>query len=85
MAQRNLDVVSDAYAAFGRGDLAAFFDLLHPEMTFTEPAELPYGGTIRGKANVEAFFQNLSDYYDEMEKEFEALEALGAVDRICGP
>jgi predicted protein tyrosine phosphatase len=26
---------------------------------------------------------NLSDYYDEMEKEFDALEALGAVNRIC--
>jgi predicted protein tyrosine phosphatase len=27
----------------------------------------------------------LSDYYDEMVKEFEALEALGASNRICGP
>jgi hypothetical protein len=27
----------------------------------------------------------LSDYYDQMEKEFEALEAQGARDRICGP
>ncbi|MBP3955758.1 dual specificity protein phosphatase family protein [Gemmata sp. G18] len=27
----------------------------------------------------------LSDYYDEMEKEFEALEAQGASNRICGP
>lgn len=27
----------------------------------------------------------LSDYYDEMEKEFEALEAQGATNRICGP
>ena len=27
----------------------------------------------------------LSDYYDEMEKEFEALEAQGAVNRICVP
>jgi predicted protein tyrosine phosphatase len=27
----------------------------------------------------------LSDYYDEMEKEFEALEAQGATNRICVP
>jgi predicted protein tyrosine phosphatase len=27
----------------------------------------------------------LSDYYDDMEKEFDALEAQGASDRICGP
>jgi predicted protein tyrosine phosphatase len=27
----------------------------------------------------------LSDYYDQMEQEFEALEAQGAVDRICEP
>ncbi|MSU80448.1 MAG: hypothetical protein EXS16_20465 [Gemmataceae bacterium] len=27
----------------------------------------------------------LSDYYDEMEKEFDALEAQGASNRICGP
>jgi hypothetical protein len=25
----------------------------------------------------------LSDYYEEIEREFEALEAQGAVDRIC--
>jgi predicted protein tyrosine phosphatase len=27
----------------------------------------------------------LSDYYEEMEKEFEALEAQGASNRLCGP
>jgi predicted protein tyrosine phosphatase len=27
----------------------------------------------------------LSDYYDELEKEFEAMEAQGATNRICGP
>lgn len=27
----------------------------------------------------------LSDYYDQMEQEFDALEAQGAVDRICEP
>ncbi|AMV25765.1 Dual specificity phosphatase, catalytic domain [Gemmata sp. SH-PL17] len=27
----------------------------------------------------------LSEYYDEMEKEFETLEAQGATNRICGP
>jgi predicted protein tyrosine phosphatase len=29
-------------------------------------------------------YVRLSDYYDEMEKEFEAMEAAGAVDRISG-
>jgi ketosteroid isomerase-like protein len=68
----------DAYAAFGRGDLAAFLDLMRPEMTFTEPEELPYGGTIRGKANLEAFFQGLSQYYDEVVLEGTSSSGSGA-------
>jgi ketosteroid isomerase-like protein len=28
--QQNLDIVRDAYAAFGRGDLDALVALLHP-------------------------------------------------------
>jgi hypothetical protein len=52
------------------------------------------GDALLGKTNILGPFDEwrithagikLSDYYDQMEREFEALEAQGAVDRICGP
>jgi predicted protein tyrosine phosphatase len=51
------------------------------------------GDTLLGDVGVMHWFEewqrqhaqiHLSDYYDEMEKEFEELEAQGACNRICG-
>lgn len=43
----NIQLISGAYDAFGRGDMAAVLDLL-ADVEWTEAAGMPYGGTFRG-------------------------------------
>jgi ketosteroid isomerase-like protein len=50
------ETVAAAYDAIGRGDGAAFIDLLADDVVLTEPAGHPYPGVWQGKqAVVEAF------------------------------
>lgn len=49
-------VVSGVYAAFGRGDMAAFFGLLAPDMVWNEAKGHPYGGVY---TSVEQIVQNV--------------------------
>lgn len=52
--QENTQRVQAAYAAFGRGDVPAFMDALADDVEFVipYPADVPNGGTFRGKAGV---------------------------------
>lgn len=53
-AQENAQVVQGVYAAFGRGNIPAFFDALADDVEWVipYPADIPNGGTYRGKAGV---------------------------------
>ena len=62
-ADRNIQVVKDAYAAFLRGDIPALQDLLTDDVEWdgvkgTE-GTLPQAGLRRGKAEVVRFFQEV--------------------------
>jgi len=61
-AQQNIQIVKDAYAAFGRGDIQGLVALFAEDIEWFSPGEgLPLAGTHRGLARVEVFFQRVSE------------------------
>jgi ketosteroid isomerase-like protein len=58
---RNLDVIQNVYAAFGRGDLEGIVSQLDPDVTWLTPGppDLPTAGLRRGHAGVREFFNAL--------------------------
>jgi uncharacterized protein len=62
-ADRNIQVVKDAYAAFLRGDIAAVLDALTDDIEWDgvkgTDGTLPQAGLRRGKAEVARFFQEV--------------------------
>ncbi len=67
-AEQNTQIVKDAYAAFGRGDvnaiLAALDDSIEWEGVKGTEGVAPHAGIRRGKAAVAEFFQILSTTLD---------------------
>lgn len=58
-AGNNITVVEQAYAAFGRGDIAALLAMLDDDVEWTSPRTLPHGGEFRGREQVVKFFENI--------------------------
>lgn len=56
------DIVQQAYAAFGRGDIPALLELLTEDVDwrFHASGDIPYGGTYVGKQQVQAWFGKLA-------------------------
>ena len=60
--RENVQIVKDAYAAFGRGDIQGLLALLAEDIEWVSPGgALPPSGTYRGPAAVAGFFQKLSE------------------------
>jgi uncharacterized protein len=60
--QENVQIVKDAYAAFGRGDIQGLLALFAEDIEWITPGEgLPLSGTYRGLAEVAGFFQKISE------------------------
>jgi hypothetical protein len=60
--QENVQIVKDAYAAFGRGDIQGLLALLAEDIEWISPGgAVPPAGTYRGPAAVAGFFQKLSE------------------------
>ena len=61
-----LDVVQQAYAAFGRHDIPALMKLVAAEVDWYEicPASLPYSGPRRNPAEVGEFFAAIGQVED---------------------
>jgi len=60
-AQENVQIVKDAYAAFGRGDIQGLLALFAEDIEWIVPGEgWPLAGTYRGHAGVAEFFQKIS-------------------------
>jgi uncharacterized protein len=56
--QENVQIVKDAYAAFGRGDMPGLLALFAEDIEWITPGEaLPLAGTYRGLAGVAVFFR----------------------------
>jgi ketosteroid isomerase-like protein len=64
--QQNVQVVKDAYAAFGRGDVASILSSLTDDVSWElpGPAEIPYAGLRRGRDGAAEFFQRLGEADD---------------------
>jgi len=61
------------YADFQRGDLAGLLEALDPAVEWTEPPELPYGGTFRGPAAVGDFLRTFAVHYEAFAVEAEQM------------
>ena len=62
MSNANLKIVQDAYAAFGRGDIAAVIDTMTPDVTIGivgRRKDAPFFGIFTGKAGAAEFFKEL--------------------------
>jgi ketosteroid isomerase-like protein len=80
--QENVQVVQGIYAAFGRGDMAAFLDALTDDVEWVipGPSDLPFVGTFRGKAGVQEW---LGKTMDNMQfRVFEPREFIAQGDKV---
>lgn len=64
--QENVELVQQAYAAFGRGDIQFILNSLSPniEWTFYGPKDLPTAGIFKGKEGVTQFFSHVGELLD---------------------
>jgi uncharacterized protein len=61
-AQENVQIVKDAYAAFGRGDIQGLLALFDEDIEWIIPGEgLPVSGTYRGLAEAAGFIQKIPE------------------------
>jgi len=60
-AQKNVQIVKDAYAAFGRGDIQGLLALFADDIEWIIPGEWPLAGTYRRRAGVAGLFQKGSE------------------------
>jgi hypothetical protein len=75
----NTEVVEQAYAAFGRGDIPAVMSLLADDVTWTSPRTLPHGGEFHGPSEVGKFFQGLGAAWDPLTLDVAQVGAIGDV------
>jgi ketosteroid isomerase-like protein len=59
------DVVSGAYAAFGRGDIPAILDMLAPDVNWHVPEAVPHGGSFHGPDAVGGFFEGIGERWED--------------------
>jgi len=78
----NTQVIQQAYAAFGRGDIPALMALLADDVTWTSPRTLPHGGEFRGPTEVGQFFEGLGAAWDPLTLDVDQVDAFG--DRVVG-
>jgi ketosteroid isomerase-like protein len=67
----NLDIIKEAYAAFGRGDIAAVLSIQASdvELEYAGPGQIPWAGSFRGLDGAKKFFAAV-----EAEAEIESFE-----------
>ena len=67
--QENVEVVKQGYAAFGSGDMEKLLSLFAEDIEWTIPSieGAPFGGPLRGRDQVAAFFESLAGAEDIQE------------------
>src|SRR5262245_50970767 len=77
-----LEVVQQAYQAFGRGDIPAMLAMISDQVDwrFVGPRRLPYTGTFRSKAEIARWFASIAEVDDI--QAFEPREFIPAGDRL---
>ncbi len=80
--QANVEIVREAYAAYGRGDIQGVLDRLADDVEWVVPGpkEIPYAGERRGKDQVAQFFK-LVDETTELNP-FEPREFIAEGDKV---
>lgn len=74
----NSEIIHALYAAFGAGDVPAVLDTLTEDVSWTEAAGFPYGGTYTGReAVLENVFMKLGTEWDGFSAVAEELIAQG--------
>jgi ketosteroid isomerase-like protein len=73
MSQDVVDIARGAYDAINRGEGASLLGLVHEDMTFREPASLPYGGIHRGPEGLGKLFGALAEHWDDLHLEAEEI------------
>ena len=71
MSPEDLATVRAAYDAFGRGDLDALYELLHPDIEWRTTPEVPFLGTYQG---LDEFLRGMNEWtesFDEITTEIE--------------
>ena len=88
MTQTPADVITDLYAAFGRGDIPAILAALDENVEWRAPDNLPHGGSFRGRDDVGRFFQGIGELWDGLGLDLEDMvsggERVVALARIGG-
>ena len=82
MAMTPTEVIQQAYAAFGRRDIAAILDMLTDDVDwrFVGGAGIPYAGRCTGKQQVQAWFAKLAESDDI--QQFEPREFLAGPNHV---
>lgn len=83
MSEKNIKLVQDAYAAFGRGDIPAVLDRMSDDVTIGivgRSEDAPFLGPHRGKAGAAEFFRQLDEA--QAISAFEPLRFLAAEDMV---
>ncbi len=80
--QDNVQVARQAYAAFGRGDIASVLENCAEDIEWVtaESTVLPWAGTRRGKAAVEEYFRILGQHVEF--QRFEPYEFIAQRDKV---
>lgn len=76
------NVVSEAYAAFERGDIPALLEQVSEEVEWVAPDVLPQGGAFRGRDGVAEFFAGVGREWPELKVEIDDLIVDG--DHVVG-
>lgn len=77
-------VVTGAYEAFGRRDLAAILGSLDESVRWRAPEVLPQGGVYNGRDNVEGFFRKIMESFDGLEVDVDEPISSGARVAVTG-
>lgn len=87
MTNANIKLVQDAYAAFGRKDIAAVLDLLTPDVSWGmvgRAHDVPMAGIKQGKAGAGEFFRLLKETQEITSFEPRTFAAAGETVFVAG-
>jgi len=63
----NADRLAEAYAAFARQDIPAVMEAFDPQIVWSTPDSIRFGGTYTGPAGVGEFFSKLPENYADLQ------------------
>ena len=67
MSTQDVQTIRGTYEAFARQDIPALLDAFQPDIVWSDPDSLPFGGTYTGHEEVLTFFQKLPEHWRELQ------------------